>query len=365
MKRLIRASLAAGCGALGILRRAERRARRELTILCYHRVLPAAQKSRYFIPDLVVTPEAFRAHCAVLRDRFDVRPLSTALTAWRQSRGPPKALAAITFDDGYRDNLAYAAPILGEYGLPATFFVITGLVGAAELPWYDLLARAVLAWCARGAGADPAPQAWPELGLDGALAHESDRAQVAREAVARAKRLTPDERRRLLERVAEVVGADAGPGAAEPDADRIMTWQQLAQLAAAGHEIGSHSRTHALLPQLDDAALHEEVSGSRHDLELHLRQPACAFCYPNGDVDERVARAVAAAGYTCAVSLNPGNNGVSADRWRLRRHFIHEQRLCGLSGRTSPRLLRFQLAGLADALLARGVRARWAARNRV
>src|SRR5262249_48692534 len=44
---------------------------------------------------------------------------------------------AITFDDGYRDNYDYAAPILREYNLPATFFVTTEFIGSNVVPWWD------------------------------------------------------------------------------------------------------------------------------------------------------------------------------------------------------------------------------------
>jgi hypothetical protein len=49
---------------------------------------------------------------------------------------------AITVDDGYRDNLTHAAPILAHYGLPATIFLTIGFIGTSELPWFDRLAMA-------------------------------------------------------------------------------------------------------------------------------------------------------------------------------------------------------------------------------
>ena len=53
----------------------------------------------------------------------------------------PRNALAITFDDGYRDNLTHAAPILARHGLPATIFLATGFIGTAEVPWFDRLAQ--------------------------------------------------------------------------------------------------------------------------------------------------------------------------------------------------------------------------------
>ena len=57
---------------------AEGRVRDQLVILCYHRVLPAGRKAAYFLPDLVVTPDAFRRHCLTLGRHYDVLPLCQA-----------------------------------------------------------------------------------------------------------------------------------------------------------------------------------------------------------------------------------------------------------------------------------------------
>jgi len=81
-----------------------------------------------------------------------------------------------------------------------------------------------------------------------------------------------------------------------------MNHGQLRECVAAGLAIGGHSRSHANLPRCDDAALEREVRGCREDLEDLLGQPVTSFAYPFGHVDARVRDAVAAAGYTTAVT---------------------------------------------------------------
>jgi peptidoglycan/xylan/chitin deacetylase (PgdA/CDA1 family) len=82
-----------------------------------------------------------------------------------------------------------------------------------------------------------------------------------------------------------------------------MSWEELSQLADRGWEIGSHTRTHPMLTQLDDTALETELRASREDCERGLGRPCTTLAYPYGDWDERVAAATGAAGYTYACTL--------------------------------------------------------------
>jgi peptidoglycan/xylan/chitin deacetylase (PgdA/CDA1 family) len=84
---------------------------------------------------------------------------------------------------------------------------------------------------------------------------------------------------------------------------RGLSWAELAALDSAGWEIGSHTRTHPRLTQLDDEALTEELVGSREACERALGRPCRSIAYPYGDVDERVIAAAGRAGYTAAGSL--------------------------------------------------------------
>ncbi len=87
---------------------------------------------------------------------------------------------------------------------------------------------------------------------------------------------------------------DSGPQVPLMDADDVRT------AAAAGHEVGSHSRAHVRLSQVDRALLAEEAAGSRAVLADVLGRPVPGFCYPYGDFDAEVVRAVQDAGYRYA-----------------------------------------------------------------
>lgn len=83
---------------------------------------------------------------------------------------------------------------------------------------------------------------------------------------------------------------------------RQLTWPELGGLAEEGWEIGSHSRTHALLSTVDDAELDEEIAGSR--AEIVERLGSCASIgYPWGEVNGRIVEAARRAGYTAGSGL--------------------------------------------------------------
>lgn len=95
----------------------------------YHYISTPPDDADKYRTDLSVTPEDFRAQMAYLADNgfqtIDLYDLSLAITNKREL--PPKPVV-ITMDDGYRDNYENAFPVLQEYGMNATFFVVTEFI---------------------------------------------------------------------------------------------------------------------------------------------------------------------------------------------------------------------------------------------
>jgi len=113
-------------------------------------------------------------------------------------------------------------------------------------------------------------------------------------------------------------------GGGDP-ADRLMTWDELRQIRAAGCEVGAHSMTHPRLSTLDDAAQREEITGSIQLLRERLGAPVAAFAYPFGsalDYNPTSMKLVKEAGCVCAVSNRYGPVDPEADPWQWRRIWI-------------------------------------------
>ena len=91
-----------------------------------------------------------------------------------------------------------------------------------------------------------------------------------------------------------------------PSANELeaMDWVDLRRLAEKGWEIGSHTRTHPHLTQLDDAALRQELEASRGEVTDRLGRECRTIAYPYGDVDERVVAVARSAGYLAGAALS-------------------------------------------------------------
>jgi peptidoglycan/xylan/chitin deacetylase (PgdA/CDA1 family) len=109
------------------------------------------------------------------------------------------------------------------------------------------------------------------------------------------------------------------------DADKLgiqkplMTPAQIRAWHQGGMEIGAHTRSHPRLTQCNDAQLRDEIAGSKADLEDHLGAPVTQFCYPYGDMDDRVADVTRSVGYDAATTTHRGRAATGMNLWRLPR----------------------------------------------
>ncbi|MDL5050546.1 polysaccharide deacetylase family protein [Oscillatoria amoena NRMC-F 0135] len=103
---------------------------------------------------------------------------------------------------------------------------------------------------------------------------------------------------------------------------RLMNHGQIAQWLAAGFEIGAHSMSHPRLTQIAPEKAREEIAASRKRIEDEFQVPVNSFCYPYGDCNGQIARMAAEAGYSNAVTLEPGVNASGQNPFLLRRFSV-------------------------------------------
>jgi peptidoglycan/xylan/chitin deacetylase (PgdA/CDA1 family) len=336
MRPLLRdlaAELLALVGATSV----ERRLPDRLAIATFHRVLPEEQRQRYPLPGLVVTPSELGWFLSYFSQHFRCGTLRETASAWRaRDKGGPRL--AITFDDGQLDNFVHARPVLARHGIRASFYIPVQAIDERRPLWHDHMG-----FGAQRAIADHGVhQLAATLGVD---AHESNAERLTSDLIRDAKHLTPIQR---AERIQRLDTMTHGPQV--PDWAGLMTWEHIRELAAEGHEIGSHSLTHPLLPQCSDAEITEEVAGSRRALQEKTGAAIDSLCYPNGDHDDRCVRAAEQAGYTWAVTTRWGVNSAPPDRFRLRRCDMDVGRIQSTFGSPSRALLAWRMSGLYPGL---------------
>ena len=262
-------------------------------ILLYHRV--AALEHDFH--GLAVRPDVFREQLAQLRERWTPMPLADLAEAVRAG-DPPERAVALTFDDGYLDNLEHGLPLLAELDVPATFFLTAERPGARRMFWWDVLERVVL----HQSGLPPRLR----LRIGGeprefATADGADRLAAHQELYAIFKASLPAVRDALLRDLARETGARLDA----IDADRPMTASEMRVAAAAPQiAIGAHGVHHVSLPELSHDDRHREVFDSRAELERIVERPVTSFAYPFGDLSAQAIDTVRAAGFHFAVGCD-------------------------------------------------------------
>ena len=339
VRRVLKSGLAGGLRWSGasLLRRTVSGRSGSPWVVGYHRVVEDFTRSaRTSIPAMLISRAMLERHLDWIGRRFDFVSLDEIAASHEGGRRFRRPAAAVTFDDGYHDVYEMAFPLLKAKGIPAAIFVVTDLIGTAQIPLFDRLHLALL----RAREGGPSPPARlariiPALGLEVArLRHPSAGAEDP-------LRLT----RLLLEALARE-DLERAVGALEGER-RPLSWDMLRDMRRSGITIGSHTRGHALLTLENEERVLEETVGSRRVLEERLGAPALHFAYPNGWFDARTIATVRRAGYRSA-STSCRHRDPAHPLLTLPRTILWENSSLGMFGRFSPAVLGCQADGTFD-----------------
>jgi peptidoglycan/xylan/chitin deacetylase (PgdA/CDA1 family) len=292
-------------------------------VLLYHRVLPEADSARSFSSDsIIVTPATFARHLRALRHHFTFVTPEAFEEWWRGTRTFDKPPCLISFDDGWRDNLDHAAPILRTEQAPAVIFLPTRYIGTGHVFWQERLS-ALLERLGRHSGLRTHPLV-ALLALEPVFHSVPDlRSQQAREVARRFKSSSPGDISTVLADVTELLHSLNETPEPSP-VDAYLDWESVRVMQSGGIHFGSHAVTHRILTRLDPDETREELESSRRALEDRLHQPVRYLAYPNGDHDATTCRHAQEAGYALAFTTVPGWVKPGQDPYRLRRINIHE-----------------------------------------
>jgi peptidoglycan/xylan/chitin deacetylase (PgdA/CDA1 family) len=298
-------------------------------ILLYHRVHEPELDPQL----LSVSRRNFEEHLKVLR-QFCTVTLDSLLTA-----GPSRGFRiALTFDDGYADNLWNAKPLLEEYAVPATVFVSVGHVLSQRPYWWDELQDLLLQpaplpktlsvaigskrrqWILGDSDAQqggcPRNPEWNVL----STSDPSPRHAVYRELCAEIKVLPLRQQEAVLNEIrsATPLNADRKSEACSPEEIRRLREPGLI-------DIGAHTCTHPMLSQLPVDQQQQEISRSKELLEEIVGNPIEAFSYPYGgrsDYSQETVDCVRRSGFRLACSNFEGHVRRSNDSYQLPRYLV-------------------------------------------
>jgi peptidoglycan/xylan/chitin deacetylase (PgdA/CDA1 family) len=258
--------------AAGVSRLARRSFTHRPLVLCYHAVCSSTPD----VPDpegLQVPKALFAEQMRFLLQRYEPIALERLRCHLAGEDELPAGAVLVTFDDGYRNVVENALPVLRGLGVPWVMFLVPALVGTqrsiwtAELEW----------WCREDPGL-------PQL-------------------------------KRRLKRMSQASRAEALRGLLPADArlpacdSSLCSWDEMRRWLGPGVAVGSHGLRHESLSTCDDATLERELESSRRAIEDETGSPVAALAYPNGDYSPRVIDAARRCGYEIAFTTVPRHVG--------------------------------------------------------
>ncbi len=261
-----------------------------------------------------VTAKRFEEQLHFIKRWFNVVSLREALQLL--ANGPLRRdYVVITFDDGYMNNYKFAFPILRKLGIPATIFLITGLVGTNHLPWYDecntylrFLVHADLLSILDKKHYSIASQ------LQKILKGRGDIEVKVEQAVNFLKTVDHEVRQDILLFLRTYYRNEINN-----TNFRIMTWDQVREMSSHGITFGSHTVTHPILTKLQTNQIEKELRISKDMIEQKLGIPCELFAFPNGEFDTQSTELLRMLGYRSACTQVYGSNRSHSDYFSLKR----------------------------------------------
>ncbi len=288
---------------------------RNIAILRYHAVC-GPEGYPYADPHLCVTPSGFERHVAYLTENYKVLPLPEIVSRLRDKRPVPPNTVALTFDDGYADNLA-AARTLNKYGASGTFYMTARCIGGDEPFWPSEIRYLV--------GAIPDGMFTlhvPGKQIDLPCSTPAERAAALTHITHLLKAHPIPVRDSLREQLRVLANRVQMP-------EIMLTWDGVNEMAKLGMTIGAHTMTHANLPSAGIIDATAEITGSKRLLEQHIGREVTMFLYPNGGAESyftpELEQVVARAGFEAATTSRNGFANPGCNLYAIKRVQVAER----------------------------------------
>jgi len=315
------------------------RFRRRALVLLYHRVSDVAGDPQL----LSVGTERFAQHMEYLSRHYPVLSVGSLAEMLAAGDDVPDQCVAVTFDDGYADNLLNAKPILERCRVPATVFVTAGHIDHNEEFWWDELEQIFLcpstlpSRCHVQIGEKVFAYSFAETARYTSLDAERHRDwsvvspenptvrhQAYRDICVSLRGVSVSERTAAM----HALRTWSGTGGIVRQTHRSLSSREVRELGEGPFvEVGAHSVSHPVLSSLPAALQRFEIQQSKRDLEERLGHQVKSFAYPFGtkmDYSPETMKIVRDAGFSSACANFEDVTVRSTDRYQLPRIVVRD-----------------------------------------
>jgi peptidoglycan/xylan/chitin deacetylase (PgdA/CDA1 family) len=263
----------------------------KIKILLFHRVFP--HRDRLWDP---LSPERFEEVIKFCLKQFNVVLLEDFILNKPTPPKNGKKICAICFDDGYKDFLNYALPILKKYKAPSSMYIVTDCANTGLPPWtYILDFLFQYTTLNKNIQADKLP----EFLKTNQWNNSEERLSYAGKLKPYMKSLSNGQRVEILNSYISCFSD------VEIPKNLMMTWDEIREIQAEGVHIGSHSHTHPLLGKLEsETKIRYELSESFQQLKNNTAVRPVTISYPIGSYNETVKKISGEIGYRIGLAVN-------------------------------------------------------------
>lgn len=263
----------------------------------------------------------FEKHISILARHFNVITHQHAVDILRGDLPPVKNAVVIHFDDGYRDNYFNAFPILKKYELPATVFLTTGLISTEKRLWLNEFYLEFYKSCVHqidlefmGNGKQILNMSTERDKLSALLGIRN----IIKNANSEMRGIVVDEVVRQL----RVQGSGF-----ESDDLKMLTWEQVREMAEHNIDFGAHTVNHLILENETEETMRYEVTESKRVIEQNLGKEVTDFAYPGNNgrgFNDMTRKLIINSGYQscCTFSTGNGFNNIGCDLFMIERNEV-------------------------------------------
>lgn len=248
----------------------------------FHRVSP--EKDRLWPP---MSPDRFEWCVRWIKENYQIEILEHTVNSYKKQDG---SIATIMFDDGFKDNITYALPILTKYNIKASFYVVTDCVDNNIPTWTYILDYIY----------QNPDVSFIELNsqFSNEIPTHFDTQSYAKEFKKWLKKAPNEIRNEVTRIMTEFIGKNNLP-------QIMMDWSDLNTLMQKGHYIGSHTASHPMLGNIsqDDHILYE-LEKSKQRINTELNHNPISISYPIGSFNSNVMKLAKRAGYDIGLAVN-------------------------------------------------------------
>lgn len=306
----------------------------DVLILTYHRILPknlieksVSQKS------MILSLETFKEQLKILNKYYKPVSINEYL---KMNKSKHEKLAIITFDDGWADNYEYALEELWKNKIPATVYLTSDYIGTEKLFWPEEIS---IMMCQN-------IKLRIEENKISIIKLTSENIYEIIKCISKEKNKNYKKhfinililhlkkyKYKTIKKLMKLLSGDiALENYVEINADRLMTWKEVNVMKKYNINIGSHSKSHLILTQINYREAIKEIIESKQMIEEKCSVKVKDFSFPNGEFNEILKYMLQISGYKSAVTGINSLSSTCTDKYELRRKGNNEKRVTKANG---------------------------------